>query len=946
MIKKMCDVLLSVLISGFLWQACAAQAQNPMCPTRPLGDNTNACASTAFVQNSFASGLPLPQGNIFIGNASNLATATPGSKMQNFYVTAYGGTCNGSADDTAGIAAAVAAAHTAGGGNVIFPVTTAGTFCTTTATIAITKSNIYLIGQGGGFFQTVATSPGAFITNSSSRIIWTGLAGGTMVSFVSPAGASNPKLSGGGVKGLVIDGDLNGTAVAGTGILIDSWNNGLIEDVQLFEFSSHGIHTATSVTLGDPASVQKWTFDRINCRILSAAGACFQFDGGGGQNTSLNNGNLISTYCNTQDCIIFNDSDNNNLYNLAVFMVGAGNCLVFNDGANTRANSITHYGCNQTTLAKTGTVNNTILMIDADNGTPAPTLQGTATLTYTYNRNLLTQDASGNANLVPGATFAMKGATSGTLTHALQTAAGTPTVTWGTSSGTPAVTASAPLAITAATGNITCATCLTNTPAALTRVDDSNVTITLGGTPSTALLQAVSLTMGWTGDLPFSRFVQGATNTVVANATSGTADFAAFAMPSCSTAASALNWTTNTGFGCNTSITAAAVPVGGITGLGTGVATALAVNVGTAGSFVVNGGALGTPSSGTVTNLTGTASININGTVGATTSTTGVFTTVTASTSVTTPLVIGGTGVSSDLALKATSGVGDGTETVLVQIGNNGATEVGRFYTNGFSLFQNAPALMNGGGIQVGSRMFLQNVIGAQLMFAQNAFYNGSNWKNFITATSQAMRFTNDLDANGNISFHLAASSAADSTLTNWDGTDVKAWIGQDGSMRLPGGVASTSKTTGVLIATGGIGVSGATFTDTLNVITMANTATTSAVCYNTGTGLLTYNATVGTCTVSALSFKDLVGGLEPISGLRNLRTVAWQYKKASGFDDGKVHVGLLADDVAKMDHRCAVYNDKGKLVNYEDRCVLAYLKADNDNIRAELEILKRRISK
>lgn len=57
----------------------------------------------------------------------------------------------------------------------------------------------------------------------------------------------------------------------------------------------------------------------------------------------------------------------------------------------------------------------------------------------------------------------------------------------------------------------------------------------------------------------------------------------------------------------------------GVSGLGTGVATALAVNVGTAGSPVVNGGVLGTPSSGTVTNLTGTASININGTVGATT---------------------------------------------------------------------------------------------------------------------------------------------------------------------------------------------------------------------------------------------------------------------------------------------------------------------------------------
>jgi hypothetical protein len=38
---------------------------------------------------------------------------------------------------------------------------------------------------------------------------------------------------------------------------------------------------------------------------------------------------------------------------------------------------------------------------------------------------------------------------------------------------------------------------------------------------------------------------------------------------------------------------------------GTGVLTALGVNVGSAGAFVVNGGALGTPSSGTLTNATG-----------------------------------------------------------------------------------------------------------------------------------------------------------------------------------------------------------------------------------------------------------------------------------------------------------------------------------------------------
>jgi hypothetical protein len=81
----------------------------------------------------------------------------------------------------------------------------------------------------------------------------------------------------------------------------------------------------------------------------------------------------------------------------------------------------------------------------------------------------------------------------------------------------------------------------------------------------------------------------------------------------------------------------------GVSGLGTGIATALAIAVGSAGAPVVFNGALGTPSSGTVTNLTGTASININGTVGATSTNTGAFTTVAATTVTATTGIFGGT---------------------------------------------------------------------------------------------------------------------------------------------------------------------------------------------------------------------------------------------------------------------------------------------------------------
>ena len=49
------------------------------------------------------------------------------------------------------------------------------------------------------------------------------------------------------------------------------------------------------------------------------------------------------------------------------------------------------------------------------------------------------------------------------------------------------------------------------TPAALTKTDDTNVTITLGGSPNTALLQGVSLTLGWTGTLDDSRITSAST---------------------------------------------------------------------------------------------------------------------------------------------------------------------------------------------------------------------------------------------------------------------------------------------------------------------------------------------------------------------------------------------------------------------------------------------------
>jgi hypothetical protein len=71
--------------------------------------------------------------------------------------------------------------------------------------------------------------------------------------------------------------------------------------------------------------------------------------------------------------------------------------------------------------------------------------------------------------------------------------------------------------------------------------------------------------------------------------------------------------------------------------------------------------------------------------------------TPTITTSATVPLVIGGTAVSSGLTLRSTSGVGS-SDAIVFQVGNNGATEGGRFFTGGqLGLGTNATISATGG---------------------------------------------------------------------------------------------------------------------------------------------------------------------------------------------------------------------------------------------------------
>lgn len=76
-------------------------------------------------------------------------------------------------------------------------------------------------------------------------------------------------------------------------------------------------------------------------------------------------------------------------------------------------------------------------------------------------------------------------------------------------------------------------------------------------------------------------------------------------LPAAGTTGQVLQKTSNADYAVGWTTLPSTIAIGSVTGLGTGVATALAVNVGTAGAPVILGGAGGTPSSLTLTNAAG-----------------------------------------------------------------------------------------------------------------------------------------------------------------------------------------------------------------------------------------------------------------------------------------------------------------------------------------------------
>lgn len=135
-------------------------------------------------------------------------------------------------------------------------------------------------------------------------------------------------------------------------------------------------------------------------------------------------------------------------------------------------------------------------------GTTTTVLHGNAAGAPTFGAVSLTADVSGTLPQANGgtgfSTYALGDTIYASATNVLSKLTGNITTTKQYLSQTGSGAASAaPAWATIAGADIT--------GAALTKTDDTNVTMTLGGTPTTALLRAASMTLGWTGQLGLTR---------------------------------------------------------------------------------------------------------------------------------------------------------------------------------------------------------------------------------------------------------------------------------------------------------------------------------------------------------------------------------------------------------------------------------------------------------
>lgn len=505
------------------------------------------------------------------------------------------------------------------------------------------------------------------------------------------------------------------------------------------------------------------------------------------------------------------------------------------------------------------------------------------------------------------------GATTGTATLTAQATAGSPTLTLPNTTGTFADGASAPLVLSATTGNLTCPTCATTTsggaisgaaPIAVSSAGAISITgvagqVLAGSTPAFTATPTLGVVGSTVGSLAF------------ANTTSGTETL---------------------------------TPATGA--LGSGIATLVAGTYNLVGDSLTQ--TLTNKTIGAAT-LSGTISgggnqIN-NVIVGASTPLAGAFTTLASGVHTLTTAPAANTSNDGAILIDATAAPSSGNQQYSPRLRLSG---------------QGWKTTATAGSEQVDWVLENQPVQGTTTPTTNLAFssqINGAGYNARLTLEDIGNGLTVIFNGAGPTQFALE------------DGGTAYGAIYVDNTQMI---VGSTSSVPLKLEATNTLGItinnSGAVWVGSTNVdegannfgvqgqffmpsITTSSAAQTGTVCWTTGTGKFTVDTTVA-CLTSLMLAKNITEHLSPSAALEivsRLDPFAFRYKSGYGDSGHYEQFGLGAEEVALVDERMVGRDAEGTLqgVRYQElTAVLAgaiqKLKADNDNLKTEVRHLKK----
>lgn len=315
-------------------------------------------------------------------------------------------------------------------------------------------------------------------------------------------------------------------------------------------------------------------------------------------------------------------------------------------------------------------------------------------------------------------------------------------------------------------------------------------------------------------------------------------------------------------------------------------------------------------------------------------------------------------GVSQFRVDKVGNVVATGGETLNAPISASAATPVLSLFdtttntTN--ALFWFSTPIASGPDLNLGVSSTLQParfIINTTLRLGANVETVGnytfiSSGANFTLSSGNNIRFQTQVSGLSVIStgYNQASIYTAYPSFSNTLSTQpVSAASTAAGNVLVTAGNASGTGGTsngGSVIITPGTSTNGTAGSLIFTALTQTSAAQSGTVCYASGTGVVTYDATLG-CLTSTMDAKDNWHPFTPHEALAlvtRMEAGAYTYKPNMGLPDGP-QVGLSAQQIALIDDRLVGYDNNGKLrgVRYQQASALygPAIRAVNDDLAA-----------